>query len=133
MLHLRRLHGCYFYTYSSSISRLSTVNFQNEIKKFNLGLLYVEYAYNSFSSEKNSKKVVLMEKRTKKIQKINKRLLFRRWRVLSRSVTDAKLMFQLLHVYAIHKCLNICRQVYTLKDMAERAAEKGRIRGAQLY
>ena len=63
-----------------------------------------------------------MEKRTKKIQKINKRLLFRRWRVLSRSVTDAKLMFQLLHVYAIHKCLNICRQVYTLKDMAERAA-----------
>ena len=78
-----------------------------------------------------------MVKRTKKplqkIQKNKKRLLFRRSRVLSVSVTDAKLIFQLLHVYAIHKYLNICKQVYTLKVMAERAAEKGRIRGAQFY
>ena len=71
--------------------------------------------------------------RYKKIQKNKKRLLFRRLRVLSISVTDAKLIFQLLHVYAIHKYLNICKQVYTLKVMAERAAEKGRIRGAQFY
>ena len=74
-------------------------------------------------------------KRTKKplqkIQKNKKRLLFRRLRVLSISVTDAKLIFQLLHVYAIHKYLNICKRVYTLKVMAERAAEKGRIRGAR--
>ena len=77
-----------------------------------------------------------MVKRTKKplqkIQKNKKRLLFRRLRVLSISVTDAKLIFQLLHIYAIHKYLNICKQIYhTLKVMAERAAEKGRIRGAQ--
>ena len=28
------------------------------------------------------------------------------------STTDTKLIFQLLHVYDIHKCLNIRKQVY---------------------
>ena len=82
----------------------------------------------TFIRKRFEEKVIFKVKRTKKplqkIQKKLKRLLFRRWRVLSRSVADAKLIFQSLHVYAIHKCLNICKQVYTFKAMAERAAEK---------
>ena len=37
-------------------TRLSTVNFQNEIQKFKLGLLYVKHAQNSLSLEKDFKK-----------------------------------------------------------------------------
>ena len=40
----------------TSAARLSTVNFQNEIQKFKLGLLYVEHACNSLSLEKDLKK-----------------------------------------------------------------------------
>ena len=76
-------------------------------------------------------------KRTKKRYKnssfYEKRLLFLRQSFIDTSTTDTKLIFQLLHVYAIHKYLNICKQVNLQKVMADRVAEKGRIRGAQFY
>ena len=62
-----------------------------------------------------------------------KRLLFLRQSFIDTSTTDTKLIFQLLHVYAIHKYLNICKQVNLQKVMADIVAEKGRIRGAQFY
>ena len=40
------------------------------------------------------------------------RLLFLHQSFIDTSTIDAKLIYQLLHVYDIHKYLNICKQVY---------------------
>ena len=59
-----------------------------------------------------------------------KRLLFLRQSFIDVSTTNAKLTLQSLHVYAIHRRLNACKQLNLQKAMADRVAEKGRTPGA---